>query len=149
MGEKRPSNADGAWEGNAATTRNATGLPSSAKNVSQDFLQLSIKGKDGIVVHLMVAKQTRLQRLMEWYCNSKGVEWAQKKHEIRFTFAGKSLRETQIAGELKMQGGDVIEARHGTHDANVGSIPPCYSGIYHAHCLACVQTLAHEWNMVL
>lgn len=124
VGEKRPSNADGAWEGIAAKrTRNATGVPSSANNVSQDVLQLSIKGKDGSVVHLTIAKQARLQTLMEGYCKSQGVQWRRKKHEIRFIFAGKSLRESQTAGELQMQSGDVIEARHGTHDANVGSIP--------------------------
>jgi hypothetical protein len=98
---------------------------------------------------LTIAKHARLQTLMEEYCKSQGVEWGGKKHKIRFIFAGKSVRETQTAGELKMQGGDVIEARHGTHDSNVISIPPCYSGIYHAHCLACAHTLAHEWNMVL
>jgi hypothetical protein len=105
----------------------------------QDVMQLSIKGKDGIVVHLTIAKHARLQTLMEEYCKSQGVEWGDKRHEIRFIFAGKSLREeirfifagkslreTQTAGELKMQGGDVIEARHGTHDANVISIPPCF-----------------------
>jgi hypothetical protein len=138
VGEKRPSNADGAWEGNAAKiSRNATSVPSSENNVSQDVLQLAIKGKDGSLVHLTIAKQARLQKLMEEYCKSQGVEWRHKRHEIRFIFAGKSVRETQTAGELKMQGGDVIEARHGTHDANVGSIPPCYSGIYHERCLAC------------
>jgi hypothetical protein len=90
---------------------------------------------------------------MEEYYKSQDVEWRRKKNEIRFIFAGKSLRETQAAGELKMQGGDVIEARHGKHDSNVISIPLCFPRllwyIYHLHCLACAHTLAHEWNMVL
>jgi hypothetical protein len=63
---------------------------------------------------------------MEEYYKSQDVEWRRKKNEIRFIFAGKSLRETQAAGELKMQGGDVIEARHGKHDSNVISIPLCF-----------------------
>jgi hypothetical protein len=113
-----------------------------ANNVSQDVMQLAIKGKDGSVVHLTIATQARLQTLMEEYCKSQGVEWAQKKHEIRFIFAGKSLRKTQIVGQLQMEGGDVIEARHGTHDSNSSAPFPVFCLFYcidHLHCLARVH----------
>ena len=56
--EKHPNNADGAWQENAAKrTRNATGVPSSANNVSQDVMHLAIKGEDGNVVQLTIAKK--------------------------------------------------------------------------------------------
>jgi hypothetical protein len=55
---KHPNNADGAWQENAAKrTRNATGVPSSANNVSQDVMHLAIKGEDGNVVQLTIAKK--------------------------------------------------------------------------------------------
>ncbi len=94
-------------------------------------MQLAIKGQDGNVVHLSIEKQARLEKLMKEYgkrTNFFGFtqSWEDCKHKIRFIFAGKTLRETQTAGELKMQGGDVIEARLGTRDSNVCSIPPCF-----------------------
>ena len=77
-----------------------------------DVMQLAIKGKDGSVVHLTIAKQARLQTLMEEYCKSQEVveeearelwrrnslgwwtsnqdERGQKKHEIRFINSGRA-----------------------------------------------------------
>ena len=61
---------------------------------------------DGTEVFFKCKKTTKLEKLMDAYCQRQGVN----VHSIRFLFDGNRINGRQTPEDLEMEDGDIIDA---------------------------------------
>jgi small ubiquitin-related modifier len=62
--------------------------------------------QDGVEVHFKIKQHTSLEKLMNAYCQRKGVATT----TVRFLFDGARIKSGQTPKDLEMESGDVIDA---------------------------------------
>ncbi|OII77927.1 ubiquitin family protein [Cryptosporidium andersoni] len=70
------------------------------------YVTVKVRSPDGEQVLYRIKKRTRLQKLMNSYCQRTG----QNENSIRFLFEGERLRSEMTAEEAGLQEGDLIDA---------------------------------------
>ncbi|KAL5728729.1 hypothetical protein ACHQM5_001779 [Ranunculus cassubicifolius] len=78
----------------------------SQEDDKKPFINLKIKHKDESVMHFRVRFNMKLEKLMNMYCEKKGVE----HKAFRFLFDGQHIKGHQTPNELEMEDGDEIDA---------------------------------------
>eukprot|EP00389_Voromonas_pontica_P016946 GDKH01026528.1.p1 GENE.GDKH01026528.1~~GDKH01026528.1.p1 ORF type:complete len:90 (+),score=33.97 GDKH01026528.1:133-402(+) len=71
-----------------------------------DHLNLKVKSADGQEVHFRIKRSTRLEKLMQAYCQRLG----QSFDAVRFMFDGDRLDKAATPTEVGLEDGDVIDA---------------------------------------
>ncbi|KAF7458195.1 putative ubiquitin-like protein SMT3 precursor [Cryptosporidium felis] len=70
------------------------------------YVTVKVRSPDGEQVLYRIKKKTRLQKLMNSYCQRTG----QNEQSIRFLFEGERLRPEMTAEDAGLQEGDLIDA---------------------------------------
>ncbi|KAK6588645.1 hypothetical protein RS030_3416 [Cryptosporidium xiaoi] len=70
------------------------------------YVTVKVRSPDGEQVLYRIKKKTKLQKLMNSYCQRTG----QNENSIRFLFEGERLRPEMTAEEAELQEGDLIDA---------------------------------------
>ncbi|KAL7068503.1 ubiquitin family protein [Cryptosporidium serpentis] len=70
------------------------------------YITVKVRSPDGEHVLYRIKKRTRLQKLINSYCQRTG----QNEHSIRFLFEGERLKSEMTAEEAGLQEGDLIDA---------------------------------------
>eukprot|EP00922_Rhytidocystis_sp_ex-Travisia-forbesii_P015653 GHVS01023366.1.p1 GENE.GHVS01023366.1~~GHVS01023366.1.p1 ORF type:complete len:167 (-),score=69.80 GHVS01023366.1:293-793(-) len=71
-----------------------------------EHLQLKVRSPDGSEVYFKIKKRTKLDKLMNAYCNRLG----QSPDAVRFLFDGERVKGDKTPDELGIEDGDVIDA---------------------------------------
>ncbi|CEL93224.1 unnamed protein product [Vitrella brassicaformis CCMP3155] len=71
-----------------------------------EHLNLKVKSPDGQEVFFKIKRSTKLEKLMNAYCNRLG----QSQEGVRFLFDGERVHPHQTPEELGLEDGDVIDA---------------------------------------
>eukprot|EP00922_Rhytidocystis_sp_ex-Travisia-forbesii_P000763 GHVS01001106.1.p1 GENE.GHVS01001106.1~~GHVS01001106.1.p1 ORF type:complete len:157 (+),score=60.42 GHVS01001106.1:206-676(+) len=71
-----------------------------------EHLQLKVRSPDGSEVYFKIKKRTKLEKLMNAYCNRLG----QSPDAVRFLFDGERVKGDKTPDELGIEDGDVIDA---------------------------------------
>lgn len=89
-------------------TQNVEQKPVIDQGVSDEsqYVTVKVRSPDGEQVLYRIKKKTRLQKLMNSYCQRTG----QNEHSIRFLFEGERLRPEMTAEDVGLQEGDLIDA---------------------------------------
>lgn len=78
---------------------------SSPVNNQGEHIQVKVRSPDGAEVFFKIKRKTKLEKLMEVYCNRLG----QSMNSLRFLFEGQRIADNHTPKELGMEEEDVIE----------------------------------------
>merc|ERR1712058_5902 len=76
-----------------------------AKDENPEQINLKVMGQDGNVVQFKIKKHTALKKLMSTYCERAGLSLP----NVRFTFDGTRIAETDNPKGLGLEDGDTLE----------------------------------------
>lgn len=79
---------------------------SSGASDESQYVTVKVRSPDGEQVLYRIKKKTRLQKLMNSFCQRTG----QNEQSIRFLFEGERLRPEMTAEDAGLQEGDLIDA---------------------------------------
>ncbi|GAW81497.1 small ubiquitin-related modifier [Plasmodium gonderi] len=86
--------------------------PSAANNASGtannqgEHIQVKVRSPDGAEVFFKIKRKTKLEKLMEVYCNRLG----QSMEAVRFLYDGDRIHGENTPDQLGIEDGDVIDA---------------------------------------
>ncbi|KAH8738723.1 hypothetical protein FG386_000514 [Cryptosporidium ryanae] len=100
------SGADGKGDENQATEQKPVIDQQEGAPDENQYVTVKVRSPDGEQILYRIKKKTKLQKLMNSYCQRTG----QNESSIRFLFEGERLRPEMTAEEAELQEGDLIDA---------------------------------------
>jgi small ubiquitin-related modifier len=73
--------------------------------LKSDHINLRVQSQDGSTVHFKIKKNTPMKKLMQAYCDRKGI----RMDSIRFVFDGTIITSDHTPVQLEMEEDDCIE----------------------------------------
>ncbi|SBS84641.1 small ubiquitin-related modifier, putative [Plasmodium ovale wallikeri] len=75
-------------------------------NSQGEHIQVKVRSPDGAEVFFKIKRKTKLEKLMEVYCNRLG----QSMEAVRFLYDGDRIHGENTPDQLGIEDGDVIDA---------------------------------------
>ncbi|PHJ24127.1 ubiquitin-like protein smt3 [Cystoisospora suis] len=72
----------------------------------KEHMQLKVRSPDGSEVYFKIKKKTKLEKLMQAYCNRLG----QHMDAVRFLYDGERVKPEKTPLDMGIEDGDVIDA---------------------------------------
>ncbi|ANQ08557.1 Uncharacterized protein PCOAH_00031170 [Plasmodium coatneyi] len=89
-----------------ADESSAANNTSGAPNPQGEHIQVKVRSPDGAEVFFKIKRKTKLEKLMEVYCNRLG----QSMEAVRFLYDGDRIHGENTPDQLGIEDGDVIDA---------------------------------------
>ncbi|CAG9475102.1 small ubiquitin-related modifier, putative [Plasmodium vivax] len=89
-----------------ADESSAANNASGAANSQGEHIQVKVRSPDGAEVFFKIKRKTKLEKLMEVYCNRLG----QSMEAVRFLYDGDRIHGENTPDQLGIEDGDVIDA---------------------------------------
>ncbi|KJP88824.1 hypothetical protein AK88_01514 [Plasmodium fragile] len=89
-----------------ADESSATNNTSGATSTQGEHIQVKVRSPDGAEVFFKIKRKTKLEKLMEVYCNRLG----QSMEAVRFLYDGDRIHGENTPDQLGIEDGDVIDA---------------------------------------
>ncbi|CAA9988782.1 small ubiquitin-related modifier, putative [Plasmodium knowlesi strain H] len=89
-----------------ADESSAANNTSGATSTQGEHIQVKVRSPDGAEVFFKIKRKTKLEKLMEVYCNRLG----QSMEAVRFLYDGDRIHGENTPDQLGIEDGDVIDA---------------------------------------